>query len=1186
MRYRILGHLEVLDDDGRSIVLGGTRERVVLGALLLNANAVVSKDRLIHAVWGAEAPQTAGNALQVHVSRLRKAISANDVDGPIQTRSPGYVLRTSPGELDLEEFERLVVPPKGGNESNGEAAERLTQALALWRGPLLDGLDVGSFALGDVTRLEEQRLAALEAKLEAQLALGLHRELIGELEALVREHPTREELRRLQMLALYRSGRQSEALASYTHMRQILADELGIDPGPALQSLELAILKHAPELELEQPPAPPARPDSSPVSTQVPIPRALQASPSVGLLGRDEQAATIRAAYERVAELGGLELVLISGESGLGKTTLAADGARAAFASGATVLLGRGSEDVVRPYELFAEPLRHLIENSADDLLLELLGDGTAELARLVPSLDTRLAAVPASRATDADAERYLLLAEVTRLLLTASMHRPVVLVLDDLQWADRASLQLLRHLVNSTRAARLLIIATYRDLGTARTDELVATLGDLHRHAAVTRIELQGLDEFAVVTFLEAAAGGGLDDAATSLASTVFRETDGNPLFVGQVVRHLTESGALHMDDQGRWTAASNQVALPVSVREVINARVVRLGKEAVRTLSLAAVIGRDFDVDLLSAASGESEAELLDLLDEAEGAGLVRDLALGQYSFTHALIQRTLYEELRPTRRANAHRTLAEALEERYGDSPGDRIGELARHWCMATQSVDVLRAIEYSRKAGDAALAALAPQDAAAYYQQALELSERLRQDDEGRTLDLSIGLGTAQRQSGNPAFRGVLLGAARRAIEIGDAPRLVAAALANDRGTFSTIDRADDEKLAVLEEALASPGLSKRDRAQLLAILCSESTVGTPLEHRQQLAEEAVMLAEQNADDDAYVRVLNHVLLPLAVPPLMNQVVGWSIEGLERATRVSDPLQLCSALSGRRYTAACTGDLVEMDRCFALKESLVKKLDQPFLAWVERLQGATRALLGGNHVEAERLAGEALKIGMVGGEPDAFLAFGMQTLMIALCRGTMGELVPLITSAIEDNPRLLVLRAALALAHAEAGSLEQAAPLLDDFVDAGCDLPMDVTWLTGMVAYALAAVETGHRGLAARLLDALSTFEGQWHYSDLAASGPLDRTLGGLATIVGRLDDAERYLESAAEAIIDVDSALLSSWNDLYLGRLLLARGADDDRDTARATLDRARKLASAQGFLGIATRAERVLRESR
>lgn len=242
----MLGPLEALDE-GRPVPLGGAKQRAVLTALLLNANRVVSTEQLADALWGDSPPDTAATALQVYVSRLRKVLPP----GTIATQPPGYVLRVAPEDVDLARFQRLA---EEGREAlaRGEpraASARLREALGLWRGPPLADLGQGATARAEIVRLEELRHAALEDRIDADLALGLHAELVGEVEALVARHPLRERLRGQLMTALYRAGRQAEALETYRAARQTLRDELGIEPSAALQRLHTAILNQAPELE-------------------------------------------------------------------------------------------------------------------------------------------------------------------------------------------------------------------------------------------------------------------------------------------------------------------------------------------------------------------------------------------------------------------------------------------------------------------------------------------------------------------------------------------------------------------------------------------------------------------------------------------------------------------------------------------------------------------------------------------------------------------------------------------------------------------------------------------------------------------------------------------------------------------------------------------------------------------------
>jgi DNA-binding SARP family transcriptional activator len=251
LEFRILGPLEVVDE-GRPVPIRGSKQRALLAMLLLRANEVVSTDRLIEELWGDEPPEAGGTALRVRVSQLRKGLGAGGQD--IVTQTPGYSLRLEPGQLDLHRFEQLVAESDGAEPEL--ASSKLREALGLWRGTTLADLTYEPFAQPAIARLHELRLMALEKRIEADVALGRHAQLVGELEALVVEHPLREPLRAQLMLALYRSGRQADALELYKQTRRTLVDELGIEPSPALQELERAILRQDAALEVTPPPSP------------------------------------------------------------------------------------------------------------------------------------------------------------------------------------------------------------------------------------------------------------------------------------------------------------------------------------------------------------------------------------------------------------------------------------------------------------------------------------------------------------------------------------------------------------------------------------------------------------------------------------------------------------------------------------------------------------------------------------------------------------------------------------------------------------------------------------------------------------------------------------------------------------------------------------------------------------------
>jgi class 3 adenylate cyclase len=925
----------------------------------------------------------------------------------------------------------------------------------------------------------------------------------------------------------------------------------------------------------------------SDLKERVPLPARLTVHPSVGVVGRDTEVAAITDAVKEVAAGRGRQIHLVSGEAGLGKTTVVAEAARSAFDAGACVLFGHCEEDLSTPYQLFAEALGHYVTHAPEERLAAHVEAHGSELSRLVPALNSRILDLPSSKATDSDTERFLLFAAVVGLVTMASKDQPVVLVLDDLQWADKGSLLLLRHLASADLAMRVVIIGTYRDSELSHADALVEALAALHRLEGIARIDLVGLDDTGVVALMEAGAGHRLDDAALGLASAIHQETDGNPFFVSEVLRNLIETGAIGQDAQGRWVAEStlDAVALPHSVREVIGARVLRLGKEAGRILSMAAVIGRDFDLPLLAVATNSTEDDVLDVLDAAAAVSLVRELAdaPGRFDFAHALIRHTLSEDLGPTRRARAHRSVAEALEELCGDQPGVRVGELARHW-MAAQPVDLAKAIRYCQQAGDVALSALAPADALRYYTQALDLQTGVPDPDPVRGLDLAIGLGTAQRQIGDPTSRETLLDAARRAAALGDTNRLVAAALANNRGWFSAVGAIDTEKVEVLEMALDRLPLDHIARALVLSTLCSELSYGSPLERRQALADEAVAIAEPNGDDALIVRVLNNLFAPLLVPSLHEQSLNRTAESLVRAERVGDPVLLFFAVFWRAYVASQASDIDELDRCLDIIASLVDRLEQPMLSWSYTAYRAARALIAGDTDRAEELAANALKIGTDCGQPDASLFFGTHLIGVNQRRGTLSELTSVLEQMAADAPGVAgALNAVLALAHAEIDHIDDVDRLLQELATTDFELPMDSVWLTAVVEYADAAIEVQDPKYARPLFDLLVPWADQFASIGIAgAEGPVSHYLGGLATVLSRYDEADNYFAYAAAVNDRAGAKFFAARTDLRWGQMLSKRNAPGDAEAARVLLTKAHAIAAEHGYGNVERRAATAL----
>jgi class 3 adenylate cyclase/tetratricopeptide (TPR) repeat protein len=919
----------------------------------------------------------------------------------------------------------------------------------------------------------------------------------------------------------------------------------------------------------------------------IPLPARLAVQPEVGVVGRDADVTAIADAVKEIGAGGKRQILLVSGEAGLGKTTLVAEAARSAFNAGACVLFGHCEEDLATSYQLFAEALGHYVTHAPEQQLAAHVETHGSELSRLVPALNSRIPDLPPSKATDSDTERFLLFSAAVSLLTKASEHQPVVLVLDDLQWADKGSMLLLRHLASADPTMRVLILGTYRDSELSNAEALLDALAALRRLEGITRIELVGLDHTGVVALMEAGAGHQLDDAAVGLAQAIFRETDGNPFFVSEVLRHLVETGAIGQNAEGRWVAEDtlDAMALPNSLREVIGARVLRLGKGAGPILSMGAVIGRDFDLQLLALATNRSEDEVLDVLDAAAAASLVRELAdsPGRFTFAHALIQHTLAEDLGPTRRARAHRNVAEALEKLCGNRPGIRVGELARHW-TAAQPIDLPKAISYSCQAGDAALSALAPADALRYYARALDLEAHVADPDPVRGLDLAIGIGTAQRQTGDPCYRETLLDAARGAAALGDTDRLVAAALANNRGWFSAAGAIDTEKVEVLEIALERLPADHTARAVVLSTLCSELAYGSPLERRQVLADEAMAIAESSGDDALIVRVLNNLFAPLLVPSLHEQSLARTADSLARAERVGDPVLVFFAAFWRAYVACQASDIHELDRCLDAIVSLTARLEQPMLSWSTTAYRAARSLIAGDTDRAEELATEALKIGTDSGQPDAPLFFGTHLIGINQRRGTLGELAPFLEQMAADAPTVAgALTAVLALAHAEADRLDNATRLLEELATTDFELPVDSVWLTAVVEYADAAIEVQDPKYARPLFDLLVPWADQFASVGIAgAEGPVSHYLGGLASVLGRYDEADNYFAYAAAVNDRAGAKFFAARTDLRWGQMLSKRDAPGDAEAARELLTKAHAIAAEHGYGNVERRAATAL----
>ena len=1170
MEFRILGPLEIVGDKAAGVMLGGRRERAVLALLLLSANRVVSAERLAEDLWGDRPPEDPAHALRIHISRLRKVLREAGAEGIVVTQSPGYVVTVDTAAIDAMRFESLVARAReqatGGDQE--QAAVTLREALGLWRGPALADVADAPLARAEAARLEEARLAALEDRVEADLGCGRHDQLVAELDALTRAHPLRERLWAQRMIALYRAGRQAEALRAHQEVRAILGDELGIEPGGTLQRLEGAILRHEPELDWHGP----GGEDEASGRQREPLPvlpmPTLLTEIGRSFVGRDPELKQLERLWME-ASAGDLRLGLLSGEPGVGKTRLAAEFARRVHAEGSTVLAGRCDEDLGVPYQPFVQALRHFVEHTPRAHLRPGLGRRAGELVRVAPDLAERVPGLAPPLRSDPETERYHLFEAVAAWLAAASAEKPILLVLDDLQWATKPTLLLLRHAMRSAESVHLLVLGIYRDTELSHDHPLVELRADLRRQPGVERLALSGLDEADVVRFMAQSAGHDLDDEALALAQIIHSETSGNPFFVREVIRYLIETGGIAQRG-GRWGTRLplEKFGVPEGVREVVGRRLARLSAESNRVLRVAAVVGVEFDLAVVREASELDEETLLCALDEAGSARLIAEVPgpAARCRFAHSLVRDTLYGNLSGPRRVALHRQVAEAVEAVHRHHLEDHAAALAHHWGRAAASAaDTNRAVAWSKRAGDRALAQLAHDEAVAYYQEALDrLDTGQPRVDSRQRLDLLLSLGVAQQRAGEPAHRETLLEAARLAIDVGDAGRLAEAALANTRGFWSYTLGLDAERVSILEAALdAIPGDDSPTRARLLARLGQELIFGPSGDRHHRHTADGVAMARRLDDraalGDALAARANAIF---ADPPFSEEWVADSAELLALAGDLGDPsLRAYAAL--QRFSAAFQAGMIdEADWALDEQERAVAESGRPVERWILLLCRTGRLLAAGRIADAERSMNQALDVGLATGQPDANQFHASTRFEMLFETGRLQEDLDRLVQAVE-NSRRPILRAMLALTYSELGRDDDARRLLEPLVTELPGLPRaGAAWFRTVVPAALACCRVGDPGLAHPVFELLLPCPHLITGAPVAWSGSASHHLGMLATTLRRLEEADRFFAVADATHATIPAPVWLARTRLEWARMLLARRQPGDAERARELLGHA------------------------
>ncbi|GIH50340.1 Transcriptional regulatory protein, C terminal [Microbispora rosea] len=1078
VRVLVLGHIGA-EVAGRPVELGTSLHRAVMARLVCAQGHIVSTDRFVDDLWKGQPPPKALGALQVYVSNLRRVLEPERAPRTparvLVSAPPGYRLALGTEDVDAWLFPKLVDTAAGllSRREPAAAFDTISEALSLWTGQAYEEFADQEWAVPEVGHLLELRAVATEYRAEAGLALGRHAELVPELERHVAAHPLRENAVRLLALSYYRAGRQGDALAALRRTRALLSDELGVDPGPALRSLEADILAQAPSLDLivrEPAPAPPVVPPDRP------------RPPSPGrMVGRTRELARLAAAAEQAGD--GFRVAWLGGEAGLGKSTLADALVGHLSSRGWRTIVGRCPETTggVPPAWAWSEVLRDLAATTPPP---------PETAARLAPLLTDD--AVPVGQ--------FWLARAVGDYL--DGVPGPLLIVLEDVHRADEETLQLLRHLAVRLAATPVLVLLTHRP-GESGAG-LMATAAALAVQT-VENMELSGLAPDEVARMLTERSGLDVDQATVRKVS---ERTGGNPLFVSETARLLAIDGP----------SAVN--VLPPGVRDLIRRRVARLPGAVQATLRNAAVLGREVDADVLIAMPGADEETVLDGLEAGVLAGLLEEPRPGRVRFAHVLVRETLYEDIPRLRRARMHRKVVTALE---AVRPGD-VGALGHHALAAATTATATAAAEYASRAAAQASALYAHRDAAAFLDGGLGALDLASDPPEALRLDLMCRLVSAFAHAGEVerAFdvRAKALTAARRTTD----PKAVArAAVSFDAPVIWTVQperRLDRDLVHAVEDAI--PRETGELRCLLLVTLC-HAVEGHDAARVESASTEAVDIARAVGDPQLLCMALNARYWACHAPDRRQELEELGHELLRVSTaagllgyRTLGHAALCMVALGRNDWAAARRHADQ-----AAEHSTSGQLGHALgiLAFLDALH----LLVRGEFDEAERAyttLGERL---METGASISALMGAVGRFAVRLAAGRFDECVEALAPVwvrIPEEVAELYARALVA-----AGRLEEARAVWP------AALPRrDFTWTGMMAARSATAIALEDRETAEACYRLLLSEEGEMAGLSTASVtfGPVAHSLGDLAVFLGEPEAAEGHYARAVEVARQVGS----------------------------------------------------------
>jgi DNA-binding SARP family transcriptional activator len=1151
LEVRLLGSLAVTLR-GAPLDLGPPKQRAVLAILALEAGRVVPTDRIVDLLWDEPGPRSTAT-LQTYVSNLRRILEPNrrprDPAAVLVTEPPGYRLALTALQVDahrlVEQVERARRLHRSG-ELVG-ALDLLDEALGAWTGLLLPELSEAPFVVDAANRFTRVRLAAVVLAGEIHLSLGDHQGALAVVEPALDDHALDEHLHALTAVALYRAGRQTEALRVIERIRRSLADEVGLGPGPELTALEADLLAQAPSLDWS--PASGPRPQ---VPAAEPLPQPTQDRTASRLAGRESELGRLIDAWERAAAGDGGAAVVL-GEPGIGKTRLLEELGALARERGSAVAWARCPESGAIP------PFWPVTELSR-----QLFAQGVVGAALVAP-LDTDGDDDPASPRT---------LFELYQLVITSirSASRPILAVIDDLQWADADSLRMLAHVAGELRGSSLLLCVASRPLDAESHPALLDGLEALARTGSL-HLRLDGLTVAAVGEWLGEHNDGEL---SSRIAALVHERTSGHPLFVKELSELLAAEGRWTESDLAEWRRV-----IPPGVQFVVRRRVTRLPQPTQQLLTVAAVVGRTFDLDVVASLCDLALDHALDHLEPALASGLVLAERAGAFRFSHALVAEALEAEVNHARRARIHARAAQLLDEHPEIGPE----VVAHHALDGIPAGSAALAYSASVGAAKAAESRLGFEDAAAHWENAVRALAKARPTDRATRVDTLCRLSAAWFRI-DRVTEG--LDAAVEAMELaeasGDLDSMVrAAALIGHphvwpHHPYGEVDPRVEGALRRTTQGLDDSRTI--DRARVLGALAVEITYGPDAEW-ERVAAEAREAARRARNPDVLARVLLNTSGDMA-PSQIERRRADSLEVIDLVEEhhLHPELELIA-----RFNLGLThNELGELDeattqvlRCQQLAERLGGTGAKAQLGWFQAQLELARC----NYDRALELGRSAEDLYRRTRGHDTELVSLVLQVALAADRGGFTAIAERFSSAADLSPAYEGAWHILGWLALENGWPNLAAELISK---AGTlVLPDDYTTM----GFGCAALQLGSGlGLVdevARLMPRLECYAGRWAAlgSGPAIVGLVDLSLARGAECTGRYDDARRWYSTAVAGHERMRTPAWLARSLLHEARFLLHHGNPGEESLARDGLDRAASIAEHHGLVPVAHQIDEV-----